>query len=529
MNLHRLVFSNNPTGIEKLLADPKCDPQASYRGETALTLAIKLNHVECIRVLLGSKNKAGEKPLGKNIHALASLKNTSGWTPLQESVSFGNRQVIEMVYRAQRKNTAKWLETNGADLLAQLAQDLSDFSLEMKWKFKSQIPFIASLCPSDTYTIRKRGASFRIDTSLVGFENLTWVRGKVSLIYCAKGNFNFHTVGRLVLCDHDTKTRQLIWPSDFSLSDSDVQDECSVLLNTPIRAPPDFISTDLLVKRVQSGFLWAKPKTDLIGGIECDVYKFDKFHIITRIRREHLLVDPPTSMRKMELLQEENERINALKLMNKPKVVAPKTQFKIANPDDECTLDSSERDISDLERRMNECKPGFRIDEAELDYEEYTATRDAFAQFNTFRGSLVEPTPYPIKVEEYFSDCTLNIELGREQVITEHRHDLTSSIWITDSPQVIEIIKVDTLKPLIELMGMGANGHLHALLDLFNLKGMPTGFPLQIELPIGVLPLSAVVSFENIEKLQTETMDSAQMFCIPEEYIEGDVIKNRDD
>jgi ankyrin repeat domain-containing protein 13 len=76
-----------------------------------------------------------------------------GWTPFQEAISIGNRNVMETVYRARRKELSAWFNSKGQVLLDQISNDLQDFTLEMNWSFRSIIPFVSKLCPSDSYKV----------------------------------------------------------------------------------------------------------------------------------------------------------------------------------------------------------------------------------------------------------------------------------------------------------------------------------------------------------------------------------------
>ncbi len=80
------------------------------------------------------------------------------------------------------------------------------------------------------YKVYKSGTSIRIDASLVGFEQLSWLRGRVSLL--------FHQ-GSCVLVDHDRKVVQQLWPRNESSEEGEdeervVEEEISIALNTPI-------------------------------------------------------------------------------------------------------------------------------------------------------------------------------------------------------------------------------------------------------------------------------------------------------
>ena len=56
------------------------------------------------------------------------------------------------------------------------------------------------MCSSDTYRVYKRGSSVRVDTTLLGFNQNSWVRGSRSYIFTGTNQgAKFYEI------DHDTK------------------------------------------------------------------------------------------------------------------------------------------------------------------------------------------------------------------------------------------------------------------------------------------------------------------------------------
>ena len=82
------VFRNDLAAVSALLRQEKGVEVAGRdgHGNTALHLAVMLGRRECAQLLLAHG-------------APVKLKNTAGWSPLAEAISYGERQTIASLLR----------------------------------------------------------------------------------------------------------------------------------------------------------------------------------------------------------------------------------------------------------------------------------------------------------------------------------------------------------------------------------------------------------------------------------------------
>lgn len=163
-----------------------------HHGQTPLTLALQLGRKQLIPILL-------------RYNASTLVKTRHGWRPLDEAISYGDRDTIYWIMRRQEEELKNWIKVRGRQVGKLLVREIPDFAIEMNWKFHTQIPLVSHLLPSDTYKIYKKGRSIRIDFTLIGFHRLHYERANVSLIYDFKDKL---AGAKLALVNHDKKIVQ---------------------------------------------------------------------------------------------------------------------------------------------------------------------------------------------------------------------------------------------------------------------------------------------------------------------------------
>ncbi|XP_010173849.2 ankyrin repeat domain-containing protein 13B, partial [Antrostomus carolinensis] len=152
---------------------------------------------------------------------------------LQEAVSTRDLELVQLVLRYRDYQRAiKRLA--GIPILLEKLRKLGCHHL-------SPVPLVSKICPSDTYKVWKSGQNLRVDTTLLGFDHMTWQRGNRSFV---------DTSAVVMEIDHD---RRVVYSEN------------------------------------KSGILgWRSEKTEMVNGYEAKVYGASNVELITRTRTEHL-------------------------------------------------------------------------------------------------------------------------------------------------------------------------------------------------------------------------------------------------
>uniref|UniRef100_H3DEM4 Ankyrin repeat domain 13A n=1 Tax=Tetraodon nigroviridis TaxID=99883 RepID=H3DEM4_TETNG len=405
--LHSAVWENDYRKLEEQIQIPQNDTEAvDPRGRTPLHLAVSLGHLESVRVLLRH-------------NASVTKENASNWTVLQEAVSTGDPEMVQLVL--QRRDYLKASAALGGvpELLAKIRES-PDFYMEMKWEFTSWIPLLSRVCPSDVCRIWKSGANLRVDATLLGFENMTWIRGRRSYIF--RGD---DSCAELMEVNHDN---EVVDTERFNISQEmeDVtlesmqpaEQEVAKRLTTPI--VNTYLDTkEIAFERNKSGIWgWRTEKTEVVNGFEAKVFSVNNVNVVIRTRTEHLT-------------DEEKARIK------------------------------SERNI--LESLLG------------------TVEQHISAQGDMTMEYATATNPTAITPEEYFDpDFELgNRDIGRPIEMSVRTQKFKGTLWMSeDHPLSL----VEQVTPIIDLMAR-TSSHFARLRDFVTLK-FPPGFPVKIEIPL---------------------------------------------
>ncbi|KAM8903420.1 ankyrin repeat domain-containing protein 13B isoform 2-T2 [Spinachia spinachia] len=293
--IHCLVWHGKHRQLEKELATKEQTDLESLdpRGRTPLHLAVTLGLLDCARVLLQH---------GADV----SKENRNGWTVLQEAVSTRDPELVRLVLRYRDyQRTAKRLA--GIPVLLERLRQAQDFYVEMKWEFTSWVPLVSRICPSDTYRVWKSGQCLRVDTTLMGFEQMTWQRGRRSFIFRGQ-----EASAQVMEVDHD---RQLVFCETLCVSSlaalpagggngdacgggdgglgllgaTQPSDEQVAARLSAAVVTTQLDTRNIAFERNKTGILgWRSEKTETVNGYEAKVFAASNVELVTRTRTDHL-------------------------------------------------------------------------------------------------------------------------------------------------------------------------------------------------------------------------------------------------
>ncbi|KAL8570041.1 hypothetical protein ACOMHN_036318 [Nucella lapillus] len=221
---------------------------------------------ECVQLLLAH-------------NAPVKVKNTMGWTPLAEAISYGNRQTIVSVLRKLKQQARDALDQRRPSLI-QALRDMDDFYLEFKWDFNSWVPLVSRMLPSDVCKIYKKGTCIRLDTTLVDFNNMHWERGDISFIF----NGSQKPQHSLTVMDNRLGVYQKI---RYEENDACLDEEVSILMSSDVLSA-QMSYKSITFSRAQHGWLFREDKTAMVGGFKADFYFVNGLTLQSKKRREHL-------------------------------------------------------------------------------------------------------------------------------------------------------------------------------------------------------------------------------------------------
>ncbi|KAI0236935.1 hypothetical protein L0F63_001167 [Massospora cicadina] len=453
--LHRLIFKRDLEGLKRELANPTFTINhhsiefASHQN--GHPLVNRPDHRGCtpLHLAIMTGQKAAVKLLIRVGGASVLINNAHGWSCIDEAVSYADREIIMDVLLQKQLEITRFFRDQAPRIAHELSQELDNVRVELHWNFKSWVPLVSNMCPSDTYVIWKKVShllSLRIDTTLVGFEKLRWQRGRQTFLFHAEAGQG----ATLTVVDHTRKLTQRIMtyrpPSQdepHPTYDPELEEEASIALNSKITLT-NIPASSISFRREYVG-VWGfrNPRVEKVSGYDCEVWKINNIELRSRIRTEHL------------------------------------------------GSGGEEPDGLGLDEKL-------RNADAEME------------QLRQFCPSQVAPPRSEVTYETYFDpSSSSHIHLGRPWNCKDSCHTFNATVWMAPTSEASKNpfpVTLRQLKPLLDVASLSSD-KLVAKLGHFIDTQVPPGFPVKAIVPIFPM-LSIQTTFGSIACLSPPLPDS---------------------
>ncbi|XP_017033326.1 ankyrin repeat domain-containing protein 13C isoform X1 [Drosophila kikkawai] len=452
--MHQSVFEDDIKSLQRRLLMSTAQDEVGRKdkhGNTPLHLAVMLGRKHAVRLLLAH-------------NAPVKIKNNEGWSPLSEAISYGDRQTITQVLRMLKLQSREHMEGRREKLVNALRQ-IQDFYMEFKWDFQSWLPLVSRILPSDICRLYKSGASIRLDTTLVDFNDMRWERGDISFLFRGEAPPR----DSLVLLDNEQECFQRL-----RYEEADMEDEVDVLMSTDILATQMSTKT-IQFARAQRGWIFRANRKELIGGqYQCEIYTIQGLILKQRKRREHL---------SHEDLQKNRAIVETITKGG------PSANHQ---PDGRRSSLNSQHTATPPETNTPTAPNGITLPELPR------------------RSSLQAPPATTVTWQQYLdAEVGKCPQLGRPPVHKQSNKTLRATVAMSkDFPLSVDML-LDVLEVVAPLK------HINKLREFVTLK-LPTGFPVKIEIPV----LHTVTAKVTFQKFEFRDNIPAKMFQIPSHYWE---------
>ncbi|KAA0200614.1 hypothetical protein HAZT_HAZT003291 [Hyalella azteca] len=219
-------------------------------------------------------------------NAPVKSKNSEGWSTLAEAISYGDRDTITLLLQKLKQQSKEAMDDRRPQLINALSK-MDDFYMELKWDFQSWVPLVSRMLPSDVCRIHKKGASLRLDTTLVDFNNMRWERGDISFLFTGQTSSGARPAHSLTVIDNTLRVYQRVRHEEC---DAELEDEVNIMMSS------DIVSAQMSMKeitfaRAQSGWIFRADKKEVVGKYSADFYCLNGLCIDSHKRREHLTAE----------------------------------------------------------------------------------------------------------------------------------------------------------------------------------------------------------------------------------------------